>query len=107
MFKNYLKIAWRNIVRHKGYSFINIFGLAVGLASCIMILLWVQDEMSYDRFHKNAGAIHRVIVQATEPGGGSESICRNAAKSGTGLESRISRNPASGAPSLCRSADRG
>jgi putative ABC transport system permease protein len=74
MFKNYLKVAWRNIVRHKGYSFINIFGLSVGLASCIMILLWVQDEMSYDRFHKNAGAIHRVIVQANEPGGGSQSL---------------------------------
>jgi len=74
MFKNYFRVAWRNIIRHKGYSFINIFGLAVGMASCIMILLWVQDEMSYDRFHKNAGAIHRVVVQATEPGGGSQSL---------------------------------
>ncbi|HUU05959.1 MAG TPA: ABC transporter permease [Patescibacteria group bacterium] len=60
MFKNYLKIAWRNIVRHKGYSFINIFGLAAGLACCILIGLWVLDELSYDRFHKNAASICRV-----------------------------------------------
>jgi len=61
MFKNYLKIASRNILRHKGYSFINIVGLAVGMAVCILILLWVQDELSYDRFHKNHNDIYRVI----------------------------------------------
>jgi putative ABC transport system permease protein len=74
VWKNYLKVAWRNLIRHKGHSFINIFGLAVGLASCIMILLWVRDEMSYDRFHVQAGAIHRVIVTETLPGGGRESF---------------------------------
>lgn len=61
MFKNYLKIAIRNILRHKFYSIINIMGLAVGMACCILILLWVQDEMSYDRFHENADGIYRVI----------------------------------------------
>ncbi len=61
MLKNYLKIAFRNIKRHKGYSFINIVGLAVGMACCILILLWVQDELSYDRFHENADDIYRVI----------------------------------------------
>jgi putative ABC transport system permease protein len=61
MFKNYLKVALRNIRRHKGYSFINIAGLAIGMACCILILLWVQDELSYDRFHENAGDIYRVI----------------------------------------------
>ena len=61
MFKNYLKIALRNIKRHKGYSFINIVGLAIGMACCILILLWVQDELSYDRFHENADDIYRVI----------------------------------------------
>jgi len=61
MFKNYLKIALRNIKRHKGYSLINIVGLAVGMACCILILLWVQDELSYDRFHENADDIYRVI----------------------------------------------
>ncbi|NIN92451.1 hypothetical protein GTO36_05595, partial [bacterium] len=61
MLKNYLKIALRNIRRHKGYSFINITGLAIGMACCILILLWVQDELSYDRFHENAADIYRVI----------------------------------------------
>ena len=54
MFKNYFKIAIRNIQRHKGYAFINIAGLALGIACCCLILLWVQDELSYDRFHENA-----------------------------------------------------
>ncbi len=61
MLKNYLKIALRNIKRHKGYSFINIFGLAIGMACCILILLWVQDELSFDHFHENADNIYRVI----------------------------------------------
>ena len=61
MLKNYFKIALRNIKRHKGYSLINIVGLAVGMACCILILLWVQDELSYDRFHENADDIYRVI----------------------------------------------
>ncbi|MFA9452476.1 MAG: ABC transporter permease [Candidatus Aminicenantaceae bacterium] len=61
MIRNYLKVALRNIVRHKGYSFINITGLAIGMACCILILLWVQDELSFDHFHENAGDIHRVI----------------------------------------------
>ena len=60
MFKNYLKIAFRNIQRHKGYSFINIFGLAIGLTCCLLILLWVQDELSYDKFHQNAENIYRI-----------------------------------------------
>lgn len=69
MLWNYLKIAWRNLRRYKGYSFINIVGLAVGLACCIMILLWVQDELSYDRFHKNLNDLYRVNAEfhKTEP----------------------------------------
>ncbi|MGH7598687.1 MAG: ABC transporter permease [bacterium] len=60
MLKNYLKIAVRNFVKHKLYSFINICGLAIGLACALFILLWVRDEISFDRFHKNADAIYRV-----------------------------------------------
>jgi putative ABC transport system permease protein len=60
MFKNYLKIALRNILKHKVYSLINIFGLAIGMACSILILLWVRDELSYDRFHQNADRIYRV-----------------------------------------------
>ncbi|MFC1724943.1 ABC transporter permease [candidate division KSB1 bacterium] len=61
MFKNYLKITLRNIIKHKGYSFINISGLAVGLACCILMLLWIHNELSFDRFHKNTDELYRVI----------------------------------------------
>ncbi len=69
MFWNYLKVTWRNIKRYKGYSFINIIGLAVGLACCILILLWVQDELSYDRFHSKADDLYRAVKEyhKTEP----------------------------------------
>jgi ABC-type antimicrobial peptide transport system permease subunit len=60
MFKMYLKLAYRNITKDKAYSIINITGLAIGLASSILILLWVQNELSYDKFHKNAGQIYRI-----------------------------------------------
>jgi putative ABC transport system permease protein len=60
MFKNYLKVAFRNLFKRKLYSFINVGGLAIGLACAILILLWVRDELSFDRFHKNAATIYRV-----------------------------------------------
>ena len=53
MIKNYLKIALRSMKKYKAYSFINIIGLAIGMACCILILLWIQDELSYDAFHEN------------------------------------------------------
>jgi len=68
MFKNYLKIAARNFLKHKAYSFINVAGLALGIVCCILMLLYVQDEVSYDRFHENAGRIYRVIVDETNEG---------------------------------------
>jgi len=61
LFKNYFKISLRNLRKHKAYSFINIFGLALGLASCFLILLWTQEEKSYDRFHVKAPLLYRVI----------------------------------------------
>ncbi|GAA4332271.1 ABC transporter permease [Mucilaginibacter gynuensis] len=60
MFKTYFKLAYRNITKDKAYSIINITGLAIGLASSILILLWVQNELSYDKFHANAGQIYRI-----------------------------------------------
>ena len=66
MFKNYLKIAFRNIIRHKAYSTINILGLAIGMACSILILLWVQNELSYDRFHVNADEVYRITCNAGE-----------------------------------------
>ena len=61
MIKNYIKIAFRNIQRHKGYSSINIAGLALGLTAVILILLLVQFEISFDKYHKNADRIYRVM----------------------------------------------
>ncbi|HSP88829.1 MAG TPA: ABC transporter permease [Ignavibacteriaceae bacterium] len=60
MLKSYLRIAFRNLVRFKAYSLINVFGLALGIASCIVILLFVDDELSYDKFNEKAERIYRV-----------------------------------------------
>jgi len=64
MFKNYLKIALRNFLKHKGFSFINIFGLAIGVACCLIIVLFVLDEISFDRHHEKADQIYRVGLKA-------------------------------------------
>ncbi len=63
MFKNYLKIALRNFSRNKAFTFINILGLAIGMAVCIMLLLWVQNEFSYDKFHTNSDQIYSIIQE--------------------------------------------
>ncbi len=63
MLKNYLKISFRNLLKHKGYSFINVAGLAIGMACCILILLWVRDELSFDMFHPEAERIYRVVQE--------------------------------------------
>lgn len=60
MLKNYLKIAFRNILRNKLYSFLNIAGLAIGMAACVLILLWVSNELSYNNFNKNLDRIFLV-----------------------------------------------
>ena len=61
MLKSYIKIAFRNLLRNKGFSMINIGGLAIGMASSILILLWVQNEMSFDRFHKKNDRLYEVF----------------------------------------------
>ena len=61
MFKNYLKIAIRNMKRNKGYSFINIAGLSIGIACCILVFFFVQDEKTYDRFHENIDRIYYIM----------------------------------------------
>ena len=68
MFKNYLKAALRNMQRNKVYSFIKVFGLAVGMACCMLILLWIRDEMSYDRYHENAHRLYRVLYGLRDEG---------------------------------------
>jgi len=64
MFKNYLKTALRNLTRNKVYSFINIIGLSLGLACSMLIMLYVKDEVSYDRFHGEANRIYRITSQS-------------------------------------------
>lgn len=68
MFGNYLKIAVRNIIKHKGTSFLNIMGLSIGIAACILIFLYVQFELSYDGYHTNADRIHRIGLEIPELG---------------------------------------
>ena len=69
MIRNYFKIALRNIRRYFAYSILNIIGMAIGLAAAILILLWVQDEWSYDRHFKNADELFRIIQNENSTGG--------------------------------------
>ncbi|HQW92311.1 MAG TPA: ABC transporter permease [Ferruginibacter sp.] len=69
MIKNYFKTAWRNLRKSKVYSFINITGLAIGLASCMLIILYTRDEISFDRFHDNAANIYHVVSKMTSTDG--------------------------------------
>lgn len=67
MLRNYIVVALRNLWRHRGYALINIFGLAIGLASSIFILLYVVNELTYDRFHAKADRIYRVWISGSMP----------------------------------------
>jgi len=69
MLVNYIKIAFRNILRQKGFSFINIMGLAIGITACLLISLWVQDELNYDKFHKNNEYLHQMVQTQYYPSG--------------------------------------
>ena len=66
MFKNYLKIAFRNIRKNKGYSFINISGLAVGLASFLLLGIYISHELSYDTYHEDSDRIYRIVRDAPD-----------------------------------------
>jgi putative ABC transport system permease protein len=68
MFRNYLKIAWRSMLKDKVFSFINILGLSIGIAVCMMISLFIMNEFSFDRFHKNSDRIYRVTRGFTANG---------------------------------------
>jgi putative ABC transport system permease protein len=65
MIKNYFKIAWRNLIKNKGYSFINIGGLAIGMTVVMLISLWIYDELSFDKYHKNYDHIAQVMQNFT------------------------------------------
>ena len=68
MFKNYFKTAWRNMLRNKVNSFINISGLSIGIACALLIVIFIKNELSYDRFHKDAGRIYQVILNGNMNG---------------------------------------
>src|SRR6185295_9440186 len=69
MFKNYLKSTWRNLARNKIYALINIAGLSIGLACAMLIILYVKDEVSFDRFHANVSNIYRIVTQGVDKDG--------------------------------------
>src|SRR6266536_4592630 len=72
MFKNYFKTAWRNLLRQKTLAFINVFGLSVGIAFPILLLLYCVNELSFDRFHENANNIYGLYDYAKGLDGGSQ-----------------------------------
>ncbi|MEQ1588236.1 MAG: FtsX-like permease family protein [Cyclobacteriaceae bacterium] len=80
MLKNYLKTSFRNLLRHRSYTFINVLGLTVGLVSSIFILLWIIDELSFDHFHSNTDRIFKVLVNNTYPDGKIETYPATPAK---------------------------
>ena len=62
MLKNYFKIAWRNLIKNKGFSLTNLLGLSIGITCTILIFLWVQDELTYDQFHTNYKSIYKILA---------------------------------------------
>lgn len=82
MIKNYLKMGLRRFNRHRGYTFINMFGLTAGLACCLVIFLYVSDEMSYDKYHADLDRIYRVGVrtESITTGEGSAQVCAPVAR---------------------------
>src|SRR3954466_15723788 len=74
MWQNYLTVALRALARHKVYAFINIFGLALGLAACILILLYVRYETSYDRWLPDAGRVYQVQTLHIDPETGARNL---------------------------------
>ena len=68
MLRNYVKITWRNIKSNKLYSFINIFGLAIGLTCCLLITLYIVHEASYDRYHKNIDQLYELATTFVKDG---------------------------------------
>ena len=68
MIKNYFKTAWRNMLRNKTSSFINVGGLSVGIAAALLILIFIQKELSYDKFHKDANRIFQVVLNGNMSG---------------------------------------
>src|SRR6201992_3505287 len=67
MLKNYLRVAFRNLWRHKGFSILNILGLTIGMSACFLIFLYVKFELSYDNFHSKGDRIYRIVTDIVNP----------------------------------------
>ncbi len=68
MFRNYLKVALRSLLKRKTYTLINVLGLATGMAACLLIVLFIESELGYDAFNKNAGQVYRLVLERKYPG---------------------------------------
>src|SRR5215210_2344941 len=68
MLKNFFKIAVRNLLKRKVYTLINILGLATGMAVCLLIILFIQDELSFDKFHEKGDQVYRMVLERKYPG---------------------------------------
>ena len=68
MYKSYFKIGWRNILRNKSFTAINIVGLTLGMTSCLFIFLWVNDEKSIDNFHTHGKALYNIYQTVSKNG---------------------------------------
>ena len=93
MIRNYLTVALRNLLRQPVYSLINVVGLAIGMAACMLIVLYIQDELSYDRYHPDADRIYR-IVDDIESGGQTIQTAGSPLELGAGAETGLSRRGA-------------
>src|SRR5215470_16900843 len=72
MLKNYFKTAFRNMMKNKAFSFINIAGLGLSMAVCLLLIMLIKDANNYDRFHPNGDRVYRINTEALRKGGGSE-----------------------------------
>lgn len=89
MLYNYLKIAFRNLIKNKTFSLVNILGLTLGFSCFILLSLFVLDELSFDSFHDDSGEIYRVVQHITEPSGDSRNLATIAPLVGTEAQSRF------------------
>ncbi len=89
MIKNYFKTALRNLAKHKVFSLVNIFGLALGIAACLLILQHVRFERSYDNFHENGNRIYRVQQNRYEEGKLSTQWAAGAAGIGPAVQAEV------------------
>src|SRR3982751_6126742 len=82
MLRNYFKVAWRNLVKQKMYSIIKIGGFALGISACLLIALYIRNELSYDNFYENGDRIYRVIGEEDANGAVNKGVSMPAPMSG-------------------------